>query len=137
MIRSLVGTVCYQPPEMWTAHPKYDSKVDVYSCAMVFWEMLQWHKAEKKYPWEGSNECDSRCIRPASCFEADRSGSPRRHAIYDLVGAKRLRPSVHKLHTQWGSDIVDLMEEMWVQEPKERPTMTAVVERLEAILKTC
>lgn len=57
MIRSLVGTVCYQPPEMWTAHPKYDSKVDVYSCAMVFWEMLQWHKAEKKYPWEGSNEC--------------------------------------------------------------------------------
>jgi serine/threonine protein kinase len=115
MIRSLVGTVCYQPPEMWTAHPKYDSKVDVYSCAMVFWEMLQWHKADKKYPWEGMNE----------------------HAIYDLVGTKRHRPSVHKLHLQWGDDIVDLMEEMWVQEPKERPTMTAVVERLEAILKTC
>lgn len=69
MIRSLVGTVCYQPPEMWTAHPKYDSKVDVYSCAMVFWEMLQWHKAEKKFPWEGMNE----------------------HAIYDTVGAKKLR----------------------------------------------
>lgn len=39
---------------MWTAHPKYDSKVDVFSCAMVFWEMLQWHKQEKKYPWEVS-----------------------------------------------------------------------------------
>ncbi|KAL7410705.1 kinase-like domain-containing protein [Mrakia frigida] len=113
MIRSLVGTVCYQPPEMWTAHPKYDSKVDVFSCAMVFWEMLQWHKAEKKYPWEGMNE----------------------HAIYDTVGTKKLRPSTHKLRSQWGTEVVDLMESMWAQEPKERPTMTDVVDRLVELMK--
>jgi len=52
---------------MWTAHPKYDSKVDVFSCAMVFWEMLQWHKAEKKYPWEVS-----RLVHP---FSLSLSGS--------------------------------------------------------------
>ncbi|CDZ97157.1 Tyrosine kinase specific for activated (GTP-bound) p21cdc42Hs [Phaffia rhodozyma] len=114
LIRSLVGTVCYQPPEMWTAHPKYDSKVDVYSCAMVFWEMLQWHKPEKKYPWEGMNE----------------------HAIYDTVGSKKQRPSTHKVSGHWGIDIVELMEHMWVQDPKQRPTMAEVVERLEVILKT-
>ena len=98
---------------MWTAHPKYDSKVDVFSCAMVFWEMLQWHKAEKKFPWEGMNE----------------------HAIYDTVGTKKLRPSTHRLRQQWGTDVVDLMESMWDQEPKERPTMTFVVERLQEMIK--
>jgi len=52
MVRSLVGTVNWQAPELWTAHPRYDHKVDVFSCAMVFWEILQWHVADKKFPWE-------------------------------------------------------------------------------------
>jgi serine/threonine protein kinase len=54
MVRSLVGTVNWQAPELWHAHPKYDYKVDVYSCACVFWEMMQWHLTSKKYPWEVS-----------------------------------------------------------------------------------
>ena len=52
MVRSLVGTVNWQAPELWTAHPKYNHKVDVFSCACVFWEMLQWHHENKKFPWE-------------------------------------------------------------------------------------
>ena len=52
MVRSLVGTVNWQAPELWHAHPKYNHKVDVFSCAMVFWEMLQWHATTKKFPWE-------------------------------------------------------------------------------------
>ena len=54
MVRSLVGTVNWQAPELWHAHPKYDYKVDVYSCACVFWETMQWHLGTKKYPWEVS-----------------------------------------------------------------------------------
>jgi serine/threonine protein kinase len=69
MVRSLVGTVNWQAPELWHAHPKYDHKADVFSCAMVFWEILQWHLTNKKYPWEGMNE----------------------HAIYEAVGTRRLR----------------------------------------------
>lgn len=69
MVRSLVGTVNWQAPELWHAHPKYNHKVDVFSCAMVFWEMLQWHQPTKKFPWEGMNE----------------------HAIYEIVGSKRQR----------------------------------------------
>ena len=54
MVRSLVGTVNWQAPELWHAHPKYNHKVDVFSCAMVYWEMLQWHLSNKKFPWEVS-----------------------------------------------------------------------------------
>ena len=142
---------------MWTAHPKYDSKVDVFSCAMVFWEMLQWHKAEKKYPWEVS-----RLTPRFSSFDAEltlsllvRFQGMNEHAIYDTVGTKklryvlfdalelenprsplsRLRPSTHKLRSQWGTHVVDLMESMWAQEPKERPTMTDVVDRLVELMK--
>jgi serine/threonine protein kinase len=69
MVRSLVGTVNWQAPELWHAHPKYNHKVDVFSCAMVYWEALQWNASVKKFPWEGMNE----------------------HAIYEIVGAKKQR----------------------------------------------
>ena len=54
MVRSLVGTVNWQAPELWHPHPKYNHKVDVFACAAVYWEMLQWHLPNKKYPWEVS-----------------------------------------------------------------------------------
>ncbi|KAH9833041.1 uncharacterized protein C8Q71DRAFT_878937, partial [Rhodofomes roseus] len=111
MVRSLVGTVNWQAPELWHPHPKYNHKVDVFSCAMVYWEMLQWHVPNKKFPWEGMNE----------------------HAIYDIVGHKRQRPSISGLRKHWCPEIVDLMERMWAHEPNERPTMTQVVEELEEL----
>ncbi|TFK42331.1 hypothetical protein BDQ12DRAFT_597055 [Crucibulum laeve] len=113
MVRSLVGTVNWQAPELWHAHPKYNHKVDVFSCAMVYWEMLQWHLPNKKFPWEGMNE----------------------HAIYDTVGAKRQRPPISGLRKQWCPEIVDLIDRMWAQEHQDRPTMTEVVHALEDILK--
>ncbi|KAF7974846.1 hypothetical protein HWV62_11225 [Athelia sp. TMB] len=112
MVRSLVGTVNWQAPELWHAHPKYNHKVDVFSCAMVYWEMLQWHNPNKKFPWEGMNE----------------------HAIYEKVGTKRQRPSIAGLRTQWCPEIVELMERMWAHEHQDRPTMSEVVEELENIL---
>lgn len=111
MVRSLVGTVNWQAPELWHAHPKYNHKVDVFSCAMVYWEMFQWHVPNKKFPWEGMNE----------------------HAIYDIVGAKRQRPSTAGLRKQWCPDIIDLLERMWAHEPNDRPTMSEVVRELERI----
>ncbi|KAG6817823.1 hypothetical protein H0H87_003231, partial [Tephrocybe sp. NHM501043] len=128
MVRSLVGTVNWQAPELWHAHPKYNHKVDVFSCAMVYWEMLQWHLQNKKFPWEGMNE----------------------HAIYEIVGTKRQRcvisdslwsqltsssrPSVSGLRKQWCPEIVDLIERMWAQDHQERPTMSEVVEALEEMV---
>ncbi|KAG1891420.1 hypothetical protein F4604DRAFT_1706174 [Suillus subluteus] len=111
MVRSLVGTVNWQAPELWHAHPKYNHKVDVFSCAMVYWEMFQWHVPNKKFPWEGMNE----------------------HAIYDIVGAKRQRPSITGLRKQWCPDIIDLLERMWAHDPNDRPTISEVVKELERI----
>ncbi|KAJ7137662.1 hypothetical protein C8R44DRAFT_727888 [Mycena epipterygia] len=113
MVRSLVGTVNWQAPELWHAHPKYNHKVDVFSCAMVYWEILQWHAKEKKFPWEGMNE----------------------HAIYDIVGSKKQRPSTNLLRKQWSGAIVDLIERMWAHEHQDRPTMSEVVEALEEMRK--
>lgn len=114
MVRSLVGTVNWQAPELWHAHPKYNHKVDVFSCAMVFWEMLQWHLPNKKFPWEGMNE----------------------HAIYEVVGTKRQRPPLTGLRKQWCPEIVDLIERMWAQEHADRPTMSEVVEALQELVST-
>ncbi|KAH9846082.1 hypothetical protein C2E23DRAFT_789657 [Lenzites betulinus] len=113
MVRSVVGTVNWQAPELWHPHPKYNHKVDVFSCAMVYWEVLQWHNQNKKYPWEGMNE----------------------HAIYDVVGAKRQRPSIAGLRKLWCPEIVDLVEHMWQQDAQDRPTMSQVVQELERLVK--
>ncbi|ETW86121.1 hypothetical protein HETIRDRAFT_31970 [Heterobasidion irregulare TC 32-1] len=113
MVRSLVGTVNWQAPELWHAHPKYNHKVDVYACGMVFWEMLQWHLPNKKFPWEGMNE----------------------HAIYEAVGAKHQRPSLAGLRKQYCPEIVQLVEHMWAQDHQDRPTMSEVVERLEELVQ--
>ncbi|GEM09553.1 TKL/TKL-ccin protein kinase [Rhodotorula toruloides] len=112
MIRSLVGTVNWQAPELWSAHPRYNEKVDVYSAGLVFWEVLQWHQAVKRYPFEGQNE----------------------HAIYHDVGAKQIRPPAGPLRRQWGSEIVDLMTTMWEQDPAQRPSMSQVVKELEKLI---
>ncbi|KAK4684469.1 hypothetical protein P7C73_g5703, partial [Tremellales sp. Uapishka_1] len=112
MIRSLVGTVNWQAPELWHPSPRYDYKVDVFSAAMVYWEMMSGWIGEKKYPWEGHND----------------------HYIYDAVGAKHRRPTVAGLRKQWGSEPVNLMERMWHQDPRERPTMTDVVTDLETLI---
>ncbi|GAA6063833.1 hypothetical protein JCM10212_003995 [Sporobolomyces blumeae] len=112
MIRSLVGTVNWQAPELWHPHPRYNEKVDVYSIGLVMWEMLQWHQPVKRYPFEGMNE----------------------HAIYADVGQRQLRPSTAGLHRRWGGEIVDLMSKMWDQDPALRPAMSQVVHRLKQLV---
>ncbi|GAA6029287.1 hypothetical protein JCM8097_003604 [Rhodosporidiobolus ruineniae] len=112
MIRSLVGTVNWQAPELWHPHPRYNEKVDVYSAGLVFWEVLQWHQPVKRYPFEGQNE----------------------HAIYHDVGARQLRPATGPLRRQWGGEVVDLVTAMWAQDASDRPSMTQVVAELELMI---
>lgn len=112
MIKSLVGTVNWQAVELWTPKPKYNEKVDVWSAAMTFWETLQWHQPEKKYPFQDMNE----------------------HQIYQDVGQKKLRPPTVAIRRQYGSEIVDLLDRMWNHNPKERPTMTQVCEEMERLM---
>jgi serine/threonine protein kinase len=85
MVRSLVGTVNWQAPELWHAHPKYNHKVDVFACGAVYWEMLQWHLPNKKYPWEVSRGLGN-VDKMLMCIQG-----MNEHAIYEAVGSKRQR----------------------------------------------
>lgn len=111
-VRSVVGTVHWQAPELWSPKPRYSEKVDVYSCAMVFWEVLQWHQAVKRYPFEGMND----------------------HAIYEAVGQRNLRPSTASLSRTWGLEIMDVVTAMWNGDPNARPPMSQVVLELEVLI---
>ena len=87
MVRSLVGTVNWQAPELWHPHPKYNHKVDVFACAAVYWEMLQWHLPNKKYPWEVSSPVlNTVAEHPMTSVQG-----MNEHAIYEAVGSKRQR----------------------------------------------
>lgn len=44
------------------------------------------------------------------------------------------RPSIGGLKKQWCPEVVDLMERMWAQDHQDRPTMSEVVEELEALV---
>lgn len=112
MVKSLVGTVNWQAPELWVAHPRYNEKVDVYSAGLVLWEMLQWHQPIKRYPFEGQNE----------------------HAIYQDVGQRQLRPSTAGMRRHWGDEIVNLIELLWNQNPSDRPDMKFTIKRLDEII---
>ncbi|KAK7002113.1 kinase-like domain-containing protein, partial [Favolaschia claudopus] len=100
MATSLVGTVNWQAPELWCAEPRYDVKVDVYSCAMVYWEVLQWVLNVKTYPWAGMNE----------------------HYIYNEVGRRGKRPKTSNIAVRWPA-LVELLDRMWAQSPASRPTI--------------
>lgn len=112
MVKSLVGTVNWQAPELWVAHPRYNEKVDVYSAGLVLWEMLQWHQPVKRYPFEGQNE----------------------HAIYHDVGHRQLRPATAGMRRQWGDEMLNLVEKLWAQNPADRPRMDLVLVELESIV---
>lgn len=88
---------------------------------MTFWEVLQWHQPEKRYPFQGMNE----------------------HQIYLLVGQKKLRyvssaylysPFVGGIRRRYGGEIVDLLDAMWAQSPRDRPTMSQVCAQLAACI---
>ncbi|WFC97309.1 non-specific serine/threonine protein kinase [Malassezia yamatoensis] len=112
MVRSIVGTVNWQAPELWVPKPNYNEKVDVWSAAMTFWEALQWHNPEKRYPFQGLNE----------------------HQIYHNVGKKQQRPFVGSMRRRFGDEIVDLINCMWSQLPRERPSMLFVCQELERLI---
>lgn len=112
MIRSLVGTVNWQAVELWSPKPNYNEKVDVWGAAMTFWEALQWHQPEKRYPFQGMNE----------------------HQIYDNVRQRHLRPFTGSIRRRFGDDIVHLLDRMWEQSPRDRPSMSEVCTELEHLM---
>ncbi|EGG00060.1 uncharacterized protein MELLADRAFT_118156 [Melampsora larici-populina 98AG31] len=112
MCATTCGTLNWQAPELWVAHPSYNHSIDVYALGLVFWEVLCWSFKEKTYPFQGMNE----------------------HAIFAEVGKNGLRPSTSQIRRKWGREIVGLIEKMWDDDSDRRPLMPEVVRFLSAML---
>ncbi|OAV97954.1 TKL protein kinase [Puccinia triticina 1-1 BBBD Race 1] len=111
MCATTCGTLNWQAPELWVAHPSYNHSIDVYALGLVFWEVLCWPFKEKTYPFQGMNE----------------------HAIFEEVGKNRLRPSTSSVRRKWGREIVALIDRMWDNSSDARPAMPEVVRLLNAM----
>jgi len=109
-LHTTCGTPNWQAPEFWTANPSYTEKVDVYASGLIFWEILQW--AAEPYPYHDMTE----------------------HQLYIQVRDNGVRPPMAKLK-KYPQSMLDLIEEMWQTDPKKRPSMTMVYERLTEFLE--
>ncbi|KAF9142316.1 hypothetical protein BGX30_002898 [Mortierella sp. GBA39] len=104
------GTPNWQAPEFWSPNPRYSEKVDVYACGLIFWEILSW--AEQGYPYYNLTE----------------------HQLYEAVRDKEVRPPMEKLR-KYPQSLLSLIQDMWRKDPKKRPSMSYVVERLAEYLQ--
>uniref|UniRef100_A0A2R8ZUZ0 Ankyrin repeat and kinase domain containing 1 n=1 Tax=Pan paniscus TaxID=9597 RepID=A0A2R8ZUZ0_PANPA len=94
---ALRGMLSYIPPEMFLESNKAPGpKYDVYSFAIVIWELLT-----QKKPYSGFNMM-----------------------MIIIQVAAGMRPSLQPVSDQWPSEaqqMVDLMKRCWDQDPKKRP----------------
>lgn len=112
MMHSVVGTINWQAPEMWCENATYTEKVDVYSCGLIFWEVLMW---SNKYPYIEMKD-----------FQ-----------IYERVGKEGYRPPLHNHgdFKKYPRSMLDLIEIMWHASPDERPDMNQVLAALSEMIK--
>ncbi|KAH3892636.1 uncharacterized protein LOC127858136 [Dreissena polymorpha] len=95
--QSIVGSPVYMAPEVLTQEQNYDHKADVYSIAIMLWEM-----------WYG---------RDAADYIQQQLFGPLEKAIKD-----GLRPSL-KMTTKPPEPWYELIERSWAYKPEDRPSV--------------
>jgi serine/threonine protein kinase len=110
-VNSHRGTLPWTAPELLNAPTRASEKVDVYSFAVLMWEL--WTGA---YPYAGMHEQTIMCG----------------------IMMRSLRPDVADGENPAGSPVNGwkaLMFEAWRDKPEERPSFEEIVKRLEGMLK--
>jgi len=97
------GTKHWMAPEMWITD-SYNEKVDVYSYAMVLFEILC-----REVPFEDEEPAD-----------------------VGKLTAEGERPDMEAVPPDASPRLVSVMEQCWEQDPEMRPSFKAVLEQLEA-----
>jgi len=99
---SVVGTVPWTAPELLRGTP-YTEKVDVYSFAIILWELL-----ERKFPYEDLLYFD----------------------IIHRVTNQQMRP---KIPPQCPNNFRSLMQECWMDDPNQRPAFDEIVFKFDSM----
>ncbi|QDZ23294.1 serine/threonine-protein kinase [Chloropicon primus] len=98
-----VGTYIYMPAELFRSKSDYTSKVDVYSYAMILYELYEGRQPFEEY---GAN--------PMYAAAAAAAG---------------VRPEMHRTP----KCVREIIEKCWAEEPKERPTFLEILKDLELV----
>ncbi|CAG8533801.1 3489_t:CDS:2 [Paraglomus brasilianum] len=99
------GTPNWQAPEFWSPTPSYTEKVDVYACALIFWEIMTW--GEHGYPYQNYSE----------------------HQLYEAVRDKNIRPQMEMVR-RYPQSLLELVRKMWQTDANSRLSMGSVVDEL-------
>eukprot|EP00798_Chlamydomonas_sp_ICE-L_P027314 gene27314-4619_t len=110
LLSGKTGSLMYMSPEMYRNENKYTEKVDVFSFGVCMYELL--HKYCMAYAIIGQESAGEEIER------------------YAQNVSEGYRPPIHK---QLPGDLKLLIADCWAQDPKERPAMIQVAERLKAI----
>jgi serine/threonine protein kinase len=114
----MAGTMRWIAPEVFRGDQHYGKEVDVYSFGVVMWEL-----ATRKMPWQdvlGYSVDDT-----LKMFEG----------LMDAL-QKNVRPAIPPAVRKDHGEFVALMECCWAGDPTVRPTFSAAVHHLQAILRT-
>jgi len=104
-----IGTPHYCAPEILKAK-KYGEKVDVYSFAMVLWEMLT---GKVPFSGMGTNGEDLSAVQ-----------------VMMKVAVEKVRPEIPKSCPKM---VYKLIEDCWQHDPLKRPSVDEIITRLEQI----
>ncbi|KAH0794504.1 TKL family protein kinase [Histomonas meleagridis] len=97
-----VGTAQWMAPELLRSSPHYDEKVDVYSFAVLLWEML----LLKEQPYPGMSQ----------------------DQVVMAVIQQKIRPQIP---SNYGPpQLINLITKCWDEDPKERPSFTTICQCL-------
>ncbi|CAE7598102.1 unnamed protein product [Symbiodinium sp. CCMP2592] len=108
------GTKHWMAPEMWTSST-YDEKVDVFSYAMVVYEIICREVTALKFMLSLWDVLEI----SRGCF-----------AKYTLAG---VRPDMDAVPPDCPPELLQVMQACWAQDPRERPSFPEVLRLLEAI----
>jgi len=100
-----IGTTVYMAPESLGKNPRVDNSADVYSCAILMWSVLYEKTPFSEFAWDSEIELH-------------------------VKSGKRLELVQYETNPA----LIQLIESCWHQDPKQRPSMMAVVQQLSRLV---
>ena len=114
-LKKMRGTYQYTPPESYQKEQPYTAKSDIYSLAIVFWELIY------------------KCCTGVYMAPFKEYGLSYGFQILIKVAKEGLRPTIHE---KCPAVISDLIKQGWDTDPSVRPTAKHIIEKFEEIHKT-